>query len=311
VITLLNELMEGATAGDPMNQQKWSRKDTRQISSEMRNQGVDICANTVAMLLRDQDYSLRVNRKSIGETQHPDRSEQFEIIAQMKKAFQDGGQPILSVDTKKKELVGNFKNAGTTWCRNNDQVLVHDFRSEATAIAAPFGMYEPTLNRGTVVIGLSAETGEFAVDAIEQWLNAFGWSGYSGLRKLLIFCDGGGANNCRARLWKYRLYHQISQVYGIQVTVCHYPSGASKWNPVEHRLFSFISMQWAGIPLRTVDIMLNCIRSTTTSTGLTVEAFLNTKSYAKGISISDNQMKEINLFRHDKLPNWNYTIRPN
>ena len=311
MIDLLNELMKEDTAGNPMSRQKWSRKDTRQISGEMRNQGVAICANTVAMLLRSQDYSLRVNRKSICETQHPDRNEQFEIIADMKRAFQDGGQPILSVDAKKKELVGNFKNAGATWRQENDQVFVHDFRSEAEAIAAPFGMYEPTFNRGTVVVGLSAETGEFAVDAIEQWLNAFGWTGYPGMRKLLILCDGGGANNCRARLWKYRLYHQISRAYGIQVTVCHYPSGASKWNPVEHRLFSFISMQWAGIPLRTLDIMLNCIRSTTTSTGLTVEAFLNTKSYAKGISISDSQIKEVHLSRHDRLPNWNYTISPN
>lgn len=294
-----------------MSRKLWSRKDTRHVSGEMQNQGVAICANTVAMLLRSEGYSLRVNRKSIGETQHPDRSEQFEIIAEMKKAFQDAGQPILSVDTKKKELVGNFKNVGTTWRRDNDPVLVHDFRSEATAIAAPFGMYEPTLNRGTVVVGLSAETGAFAVDAIEQWLNTFGWDGYPGMRKLLILCDGGGANNCRARLWKYQLYRQISQAYGIDVHVCHYPSGSSKWNPVEHRLFSFISMQWAGIPLRTVDTMLNCIRSTTTSTGLTVEAFLNTKSYAKGISISDNQMKDIRLARHDRLPNWNYTISPN
>lgn len=303
--------MKDATAGDPMSRKKWSRKDTRQVSEEMQNQGVTVCANTVSMLLRSEGYSLRVNRKSIGETQHPDRSEQFEIIAEMKKAFQDAGQPILSVDTKKKELVGNFKNAGATWSRENDPVFVHDFRSAATAIAAPFGMFEPTLNRGTVVVGLSAETGAFAVDAIEQWLNAFGWDRYPGMRKLLILCDGGGANNCRARLWKHCLYHQISQAYGIDVHVCHYPSGASKWNPVEHRLFSFITMQWAGIPLRTVDTLLNCIRSTTTSTGLTVEAFLNTKSYAKGISISDSQMKDVRLSRHDRLPNWNYTISPN
>jgi len=311
VIELLNDLMEEATAGDPMTPKKWSRKDTRQISEELRGKGVSICANTVAKLLKDQDYSLRTNRKSIGETLHPDRNEQFEIIAETRKRFEDEGQPILSVDTKKKELVGNFKNAGTTWRKNNDEVLVHDFRSDAVAIAAPFGMFEPVLNRGTVVVGTSAETGEFAVDAIEQWLNTFGWKSYVGTRKLLILCDGGGANNCRARLWKYRLYRQISQAYGIQIRVCHYPSGASKWNPVEHRLFSFISMEWAGIPLRSLDIMLDCIRSTKTSTGLTVEAFLNTEQYEKGIKISDSQMKEIPLEKHDRLPNWNYTISPN
>jgi len=310
VINLLNDLMREATAGNPMSRQKWSRKNTRQISGEMRNLGFPICANTVSALLRSQGYSLRVNRKSIAETQHPDRNEQFEIIARIKKSFQDSGQPILSVDSKKKELVGNFKNDGTTWCRESDPVLVHDFRSEASAIAAPFGMFELTANRGTVVVGTSADTGEFAVDAIEQWLNAFGWEGYPGMQRLLILCDGGGANSCRARLWKYRLYQQISQVHGIEVTVCHYPSGASKWNPVEHRLFSYISMQWAGIPLRSLDIMLNGIRSTTTSTGLTVEAFLNTRPYEKGISISDRQMKEIRIIRHDRLPNWNYTISP-
>lgn len=302
--------MKDDTAGDPMSQTKWSRKDTRQISREMQDQGSAICANTVAMLLREQDYSLRINRKSIGETQHPDRNQQFEIIAEMKKRFEESGQPILSVDTKKKELIGNFKNPGATWRRDSDPVLVHDFRSEAVAIAAPFGMYEPILNRGTVVVGTSAETGEFAGDAIEQWLNVFGWSGYPGMRQLLILCDGGGANNCRARLWKYQL-HQISRTYGIEITVCHYPSGASKWNPVEHRLFSFISMEWAGVPLRSLDIMLNCIRSTSTTTGLTVEAFLNTAQYEKGIKISNAQMKDIHLSRHDRLPNWNYSISPN
>lgn len=303
--------MEEATAGDPMSQKKWSRKDTRQISEDLQSKGVTICANTVAKLLKDQDYSLRINRKSIGETQHSDRNEQFEIIAEMKKQFEDEGQPILSVDTKKKELVGNFKNAGTTWRKNGDDVLVHDFRSNAVAIASPFGMYEPILNRGTVVVGTSAETGEFAADAIEQWLNAFGWDGYPRMRKLLILCDGGGANNSRARLWKHSLYQKISQANGIQVSVCHYPPGASKWNLVEHRLFSFISMEWAGIPLRSLDIMLDCIRSTRTSTGLTVEAFLNNKRYEKGIKISDSQMKAIPLKRHDRLPNWNYTISPN
>ena len=303
--------MKDDTAGDPMSQKKWARKDTREISRQMSARGISICANTVAMLLRAEDYSLRVNRKSINETHHPDRNEQFEIIAAMKSRFEDSGQPILSVDTKKKELIGNFKNAGTTWRQDDDPVFVHDFRSSATAIASPFGMYEPILNRGTVVVGTSAETAEFAVDAIELWLKSFGWSSYPNMRELLILCDGGGANNCRARLWKYKLYHQISLAHGIEVTVCHYPSGASKWNPVEHRLFSFISMEWAGIPLRSLDIMLTCIRSTTTTTGLTVEAFLNAKHYEKGIKISDAQMRDIALSRHDQLPMWNYSFSPN
>lgn len=303
--------MKDDTAGDPMSQKKWPRKDTREISEQLRTRGVAICANTVATLLRAENYSLRVNRKSINETHHPDRNEQFEIIAAMKKMFENSGQPILSVDTKKKELIGNFKNAGATWREDDDPVFVHDFRSSATAIAAPFGMYEPLLNRGTVVVGTSAETGAFAVDSIALWLENFGWSSYPDMRKLLILCDGGGANNCRARLWKYHLYHHISLAHGIEVTVCHYPAGASKWNPVEHRLFSFISLEWAGTPLRSLDIMLNCIRSTTTSTGLRVEAFLNTKHYEKGTKISDAQMNDIPICRQDRLSNWNYSISPN
>jgi len=302
--------MGEATAGDPMNHRKWSRKDTRSISEELGNKGIPICPNSVGKLLKEQNYSLRVNRKTIAETHHADRNEQFEIIAAFRKQFEDEGQPILSVDAKKKELVGNFRNEGKAWRKRSDDVLVHDFRSKADAIASPYGLYETVLNRGTVVIGVSAETAEFAADSIELWLNTFGWDGYPSMKRMLILCDNGRSNNCRARLWKYALYHQISQAYGIEVSVCHYPSGASKWNPVEHRLFSFISMEWAGIPLRSLDIMLHCIRATTTRTGLTVAAFLNQKQYAKGIKISDSQMKEIGLKRHDKLPDWNYTIVP-
>jgi len=310
VIELLNRLMREDTAGDPVSHRRWSRKDTRSISGEFAAEGVQICPTSVGKLLKGQGYSLRVNRKRIAETHHPDRNRQFEIIALTKKRFEDAGQPIVSVDTKKKELVGNFANPGKTWRRESQDVLAHDFRSQASAIAAPYGLYETILNLGTVVIGMSADTAEFAVDCIDLWLTEFGWKRYSGMKEMLVLCDSGGSNSCRCRLWKYSLYEKISRVYGINVEVCHYPSGASKWNPVEHRLFSFISNEWAGQPLRSFEIMLEHIKSTVTTTGLKVAAFLNEKQYMKDIKISDKQMDTIGLKRNDELPQWNYTISP-
>jgi hypothetical protein len=302
--------MEEDTAGDPMSHKKWCRKDTRSISEEMKAQGIDICPNSVGKLLKDQDYSLRANRKTIAETYHPDRNQQFEVISQMRKEFEDEGQPIVSVDGKKKELVGNFKNPGKTWRKNDEDVLVHDFRSEASAIASPYGLYEILLNRGAIVVGTSSNTPEFAADCVDLWLNELGWNTYPTMKKLLLLCDSGGSNGCRPRMWKYKLYHQIAKCHGIEVTVCHYPPGASKWNPVEHRLFSFITMEWAGHPLRSVDHMLGYIRGTTTKTGLQVLAFLNSKSYVKGLKVTNSEFNEIPIKRHEVLPNWNYTITP-
>jgi hypothetical protein len=302
--------MEDSTAGDPMSKKKWSRKDTRSISQEMNAQGVKICPNSVGKLLKGQHYSLRVNRKVIAETHHPDRDQQFKIIAATRKKFEDAGDPIVSVDTKKKEMVGNFKNAGKAWCKEGEAVLAHDFRSQAKALTAPYGLYETLLNRGTVVIGTSSDTPQFAVDCLELWLNEFGWNTYPHMKNLLMLCDSGGSNGYRPRLWKYKLYKQIAQCYGITITVCHYPPGASKWNPVEHRLFSFISMEWAGYPLRSVDLMLNYIRGTTTKTGLQVNALLNSKIYEKGIKVTDGQYREIKIKRDENLSAWNYTILP-
>jgi hypothetical protein len=293
VIEVLNALMEDSTAGDPMSTKRWSRKDTRSISKEMKAQGIEICPNTVGKILKDQDYSLRSNRKTIAETHHPNRDQQFEIIGQTRKRFEDEGHPIVSVDTKKKEPVGNFKNPGKAWRERDEDVFVHDFRSKAVAMTSPYGLYEMLLNRGTVVVGTSFDTPEFAVDCLDLWLNEVGWNTYPSMKKLLLFCDSGGSNGYRPRLWKYKLYKQIVQPYGIDVTVCHYPPGASKWNPVEHRLFSFITMEWAGYPLRSLELMLDYIRGTTTQTGLEVNAFLNTKTYVRGIKVSDDQFNDI------------------
>jgi len=188
---------------------------------------------------------------------------------------------------------------------------MHEFRSEAVAITSPTGLYEISLNRGTVVVGTSLDTSEFALDCLDLWLNELGWNTYPNMKKLLLLCDSGGSNGYRPRLWKYKLHKQIAQRYGINVTVCHYLPGASKWNPVEHRLFSFITMEWAGYPLRSLDLMLDYFRGTTTETGLEVTAFHNLKTYAKGIKISDTKFKEISLERNEILPDWNYTITPN
>ncbi len=254
------------------------------------------------------EYSLKSNKKTIAETQHPDRNQQFEIIAEMRKRFADKGQPIISVDSKKKELIGNFKNPGRTWKREVEAVFAHDFRSKAIGIANPYGIYDTIANNGTIVVGTAYDTPEFAVESIELWLNSYGYKHYPNMKNLLILCDAGGSNSYRARLWKYALYNKICRHYGITITVCHYPSGASKWNPTDHRLFSFISMNWAGVPLRSFDIMLNYIRTTTTQNGLKVDAILNEKIYEKGIKINDSQMDEIKLKHHALLPKWNYAI---
>jgi len=295
-----------------MSAKKWTRRDTRSISKDLKERGVKICPNSVAKLLKEERYSLRLNRKTISETHHPDRDRQFTIISEEKKRFEDRGQPILSCDTKKKELIGNFKNPGKAWKKKDqaEQVLTHDFRSDAVAITSPYGLFETLTNRGTVVVGTSSDTPAFAVDCLELWLKELGWTTYPSMKELLVLCDSGGSNGYRPRLWKYQLFNEISTRYGINIRVCHYPPGTSKWNPVEHRLFSFISMEWAGHPLRSIDLMLNYIRGTTTTTGLKVTAFTNFNTYQTGIKVSDAKFKQINIQRYKELPAWNYTISP-
>lgn len=312
MVKLLEELMEGDTAGDPMGKGKiWTRRSTRTLKKECGDRGVNVCATTVSRLLKDMDYSLRVNRKTIAETRHPNRNRQFEIINETKKYFEDSGQPIISVDSKKKELIGNFRNEGKAWTKIVNEVLAHDFRSQAIGVGCPFGIYELLTNLGTVIVGTSYDTPEFAVESIKIWLDEFGWKRYPRAKELLILCDAGGSNGFRPRLWKYALYQNICKVSGLSIRICHYPSGASKWNPVEHRLFSFISKNWEGNPLRSYDAMLGLIAGTTTTAGLFVQAILNEKEYQKGIKITDDQMKEININKHSILPDWNYTISLN
>ena len=295
-------------AGLPISLVKWSRRSTYRLSEELEEYNIRACPSSVGNILKSNKFSLRANRKCIAETYHPDRNRQFEIITEMRKRFEDKDQPIISIDSKKKELIGNFKNSGKTWRKTYDKVYDHDFRSYAIGIAAPYGIFEPVYNLGTVVVGMSYDTPEFAVDCINLWLNEFAQKRYRNIKELLILCDGGGSNGFRARAWKYNLYRKTCKEYGISIRVCHFPTGSSKWNPVEHRLFGPITNNWQGRPLRSFEIALECIRSTSTKKGLKVDAVLNTKEYQKGIKVSDSQMKMINLTRHEELPQWNYMV---
>ena len=215
---------------------------------------------------------------------------------------------MVSVDSKKRELVGDFKNAGATYRREADDVSVYDFPSLAEGVALPYGLLDLARNEGYVVVGTSHDTAAFAVDAIELWLSTYGWWHYPKMTQLLILCDGGGSNSSRTHLWKYALYQRLAQEHGIAVTVCHYPPGASKWNPVDHRLFSFISRNWAGVPLRSYETVLNRIRTTTTRTGLSVDATLDRADYPTRVKVDKDEYHQIQIHRHETLPEWNYTI---
>jgi len=255
-------------------------------------------------------YSLKCNRKVLVPKSAPERDQQFHIIRDKREEFESEGEPIISVDTKKKELIGNFKNAGRSWCQEAEIVNVHDFPQDALGRAVPYGIYELNRNCGFIYMGISADTPKFAVDTIAIWWEHEGSEAFPQADQLLILADAGGSNSYRSRVWKQQLQEQLSDRSGLIVTVCHYPAGCSKWNPVEHRLFSHISLNWVGKPLRTFDTMLAYIRGTTTTTGLTVKAFLVEGVYEKGQKVSDAEMEELNLERHEVCPNWNYTIRP-
>jgi hypothetical protein len=262
-------------------------------------------------LLKAHDYSLRVNAKEKDpRSQHPDRDGQFRYIAAQRQEFIASGDPIISVDTKKKELIGNFKNAGQAWRRTADAVNVHDFLSDSDGRVSPYGIFDVERNAGAVYVGLSSDTPEFAVKAISQWWQDQGRLVYPQATRLLILADGGGSNGYRPRLWKEQLQSQLSDVMGLSLTVCHYPPGCSKWNPIEHRLFSHISLNWAGQPLRTLETMLSWLRGTTTQTGLKVTADVLAGRFQTGKKVSDAVMKALNVARHTTCPQWNYTIHP-
>jgi hypothetical protein len=301
--------MEGQTGGDPMSGLKWTRKSTRNLSRELKREGHRASSTTVRRLLREQGYSLRVNVKRLSGENHPHRNRQFEAIQKQVQKYHREGFPVVSVDTKKKELIGNFYNAGQAWVRKEVAVSDHDFLSDGVGKAVPYGIYDLLRNQGFLTVGMSCETASFGVDSLTEWYRRHGRRQYPDADRLLILADNGGCNGSLNRLWKFEL-QRFSDRFGIRVDVAHYPPGASKWNPIEHKLFSFISKNWAGQPLRSYDTVLNYIRTTRTQTGLTVRAVLLPKTYDKGVKVSDEAMRGLRLTGARVLPRWNYSLRP-
>jgi hypothetical protein len=296
--------VEGETAGHPVTGRKWVRSSLRRLSQRLR-----ICPRTVRRLLRKQGFSLRGNRKRFTGPPHPDRDRQFRYIHAQKKAFLRAGLPVISVDTKKKELIGNFKNAGRRWCRQPDEVNAHDFRQKGTYRAVPYAIYDEQHHEGHVRLGTSADTASFAVAAIRGWWQTQGAQHFPEAKKLLLTADAGGSNSCRSRLWKREL-QDWADAEQLEITVCHYPTGASKWNAVEHRLLNHISANWAGHPLRSLQSMLAFIRGTTTETGLRVTAVLDQTRYPTKVKVSDEEMRSLHIRSRRLCPAWNYTVRP-
>jgi len=311
--TLLSDL-EGLVAdeiaGSPVSEQTWVRSSTRRLRDKLRKKGHRVGHCTVHRLLRKLGFSLRANRKRRGSSQCPGRDEQFRYIAAQRERFRQSGLPSISVDTKQKELIGEFQKPGKTWCKKAAEVNDHDFTSMAECRAVPFGIYDMLRNEGHVTVGTSNDTPEFAVGAIARWWEHEGCAAYPRAVELLILVDCGGTNGARCKAWKLNLQERLCDRFGLTVTVCHYPPGCSKWNPIEHRLFSQISINWAGKPLKTLGVMLGYIRGTTTSTGLKVKAYLDEGTYRKGQKVSREAMDGLDIKHHETCPEWNYTIRP-
>jgi hypothetical protein len=293
-----------------MSQERWVRSSLTHLSERLREMGYVVSRKTVGRILRSMGFSRKSNKRKQPRPKCPIRNEQFEYIAVQRESFTAAGLPVISVDTKKEELIGPFRNRGQCWCREADEVDEHDFPSAAECQAVPFGVYDVIKNKGYVVVGTSNNTPEFAVNSVVRWWETVGRSSYSAAGQVLILADGGGGNGSRSRAWKLNLQVKLCDRFGLAVTVCHYPPGCSKWNPVEHRLFSYISVNWAGKPLRTLEIMLGYIRGTTTRTGLKVEAVLDDATYRRGLKVSRDQARTLNLRQHDACPQWNYTLSP-
>lgn len=294
-----------------MSALRWTCKSTEKITAELTKQGHIISRRSVNRRLSEMDYSLQLNAKHKEGGSHPSRDQQFQNINSTVKNFFASAEPVLSVDTKKKELVGDFKNNGRTWRKKGEPrvVNVYDFPSLAEGKAIPYGAYDLQRNEGFVNVGMTHDTGEFAVNSISQWWDCMGRDHYPKAKRILICADGGGSNGSRNRSWKYYL-QQLSDKLAIDVSVRHYPPGTSKWNKIEHRLFSFISLHWQGEPLVSYETVVNLIGSTTTKKGLRVKAKLDKQKYEKGKKISDKEMEKLNI-EYDKVnPQWNYTIRP-
>jgi Rhodopirellula transposase DDE domain len=307
----LKAIVEETTAGDPMSPLKWTSKSTRTIAEDLERDGHPVSNVTVARCLAEMGYTLQANVKTREGPQHPDRDAQFRYLNRQVKSFRRTGDPVISVDTKKKELVGAFKNGGRRWMPQGkaDEVSAYDFPSQAEGKAIPYGAYDIARNRAVVNVGVTHETAEFAVESIRRWWRIDGRRHYREAQRLLICADCGGGNGSRQRAWKVHL-QQLSDETGMAITVCHYPPGTSKWNKIEHRLFSFISLNWKGKPLINFETVVNLIGGTRTKTGLKVQAILDTNQYETGVELSKKDMDQLHLTRHKTHPDWNYTLSP-
>jgi Rhodopirellula transposase DDE domain len=306
----LEALVEPTVSGNPDSALRWTSKSVRRLADELRALGHEVSHNLVAELLRASGYSLQANRKTREGPQHPDRDAQFRYLLEQVRRFQKRGQPAVSVDTKKKELVGDFKNAGREWRPKGtpEPVRVHDFLIPEQGKAIPYGVYDLNRNEGWVSVGIDHDTASLAVNAIRSWWKRMGRPAYPQATSLLITADGGGSNGSRLRLWKWELQRFANRT-GLAITVCHFPPGTSKWNKIEHRLFSHIATNWRGKPLVSLAVIVSLIGSTTTAAGLRVRSEIDHGTYPKGTVVSDEQMAQINLEPHAFHGDWNYTIR--
>lgn len=311
VRSALEGLVEPITRGDPESALRWTCKSLRNLAGELKKQGYAISHPTVGLLLREMGYSLQANSKTSEGKQHPDRNEQFEFINLLVEENIERGNPVISVDAKKKELVGSFKNPGREWNPQGapEKVNVYDFLSYAEGRATPYGVYDVGKDEGWVNIGTDKDTAAFAVESVRRWWVMMGKANYPKATQLVITADGGGSNGSRIRLWKTQLQDFCNEIQ-MPVVVSHFPPGTSKWNKIEHRLFSFISMNWRGKPLTSFETILNLISSTKTTSGLSVRGEIDLNTYPKGIKVSDAQMRMIDISRNDFHGEWNYTLRP-
>ncbi len=311
LLDVLRGLVEADTRGDPEQPLLWTSKSVRKLSAELRERGHRVSHQTVAKLLRQLGYSLQANRKTKEGNQHPDRDAQFHQINEKVKKSIEAGQPVISIDTKKKELVGEFKNGGREWRPKGEPELVrvHDFKDKELGKAIPFGVYEIAANHGFVNVGITNETAAFAVASIRSWWENLGKQRYRKARMLQITADCGGGNGNRTRLWKTEL-QKLADDTRLEISVCHFPPGTSKWNKIEHRLWCLIANNWRGRPLVSHEVIINSIAATTSQTGLEVYAQLDTRDYPKGIEVSDTELAAVNLQGDQFHPEWNYTIKP-
>jgi hypothetical protein len=311
LLAALEALVQPYTRGDPMSPLRWTCKSTARLARDLTRQGHRIGARKVAALLHDLEYSLQANRKTREGAKHPDRNAQFEYINARTRAFQRGRQPVISVDTKKKELVGEFKNPGREWRPQGKPrpVHLHDFADAELGKVIPYGVYDLAQNRGWVNVGTDHDTPEFAVESIRRWWLRMGHTAYPRATALLILADAGGSNGYRSRLWKARL-HQLAVQTGLRISVCHFPPGTSKWNKIEHRMFCHITENWRGQPLVSHEVIIQLIGGTTTTTGLTIRAGLDKKRYPIGVKVSRADLGQMSIESARFHGDWNYTIRP-